>query len=106
MGGSRQDLKMNVSSEAVLLPKLTRCFYHLFHDVVLISACAGAEKETFDIVRPVKRECDARQLFRSVRERLCLMTAVCGVGTVIALMAAVVGIKGLEETDTPAVLGE
>jgi hypothetical protein len=34
------------------------------------------------------------------------MTAVCGVGTVIALMAAVVGIKGLEETDTPAVLGE
>ena len=37
---------------------------------------------------------------------LCLAAAVCGIGAVVALMAAVVGIKGLEEADTPAVLGE
>ena len=34
------------------------------------------------------------------------MTAVCGIGAVVALVAAVVGIECLEEADAPAVLGE
>jgi hypothetical protein len=97
---------MNITPEAVLLAQQIQCLHHLFHDVILISACAGAEKETLNIVRTVKREGYARQFFWSVGERLSLAAAVYGIGTVIALMAAVVGIKSLEEADTPAILGE
>ena len=97
---------MNVSGKSKLLAQEPHGLYHLFRDVILIPACAGAEKEPFNIIRPVKGKGDPGQLFRGIGEGFGFVAAVRGIGAVAALMGAVVGVKGLEEADASAVLGE
>ena len=97
---------MNVSGKSVFLAQEPRGLYHSFRDVILIPACAGAEKEPFNIIRPVKGKGDPGQLFRGIGEGFGFIAAVRGIGAVAALMGAVVGVKGLEEADASAVLCE
>jgi len=97
---------MDVTFKTVLLAQNPGGLDHLIHDAVLIPARAGAEEETFDVVRPVKREGNSHQLFWGVRERLTLAAAAGGVGAVAALMATMIGVKRLEDSpNTPSFSG-
>ena len=97
----RDGLQMNVAAKPWSLPQRARDRDHLLHRVIGIANDSRAEKQTFDIIAPVKIEREPDDFFR--RETRAPHIAGNAVDAIKAVVDAVVREKNFQQRNAAAI---
>ena len=96
--------QMDISVEAVHLTQIFRHAYQPFHCIVGTTDHTGTEKQAFDIVSPVKFNCQFHQFgHRQGGAGKIIAAPVDAVGTVVN---TIIGQHDFEQGDAPSVFGK